>query len=62
MNTQQSRGKVDDVWDDGWTLPSWLISPTAGPGGTPIKFSYVLAAVVGLLSIEWLTRKLLRLA
>jgi len=56
-NTQQSRGKVDDVWDDGWTL-----SPTAGPGGGPLKFSYVLAAVVGLLSIEWLTRKLLRLA
>ena len=27
-----------------------------------IKLSYVLLAVVGLLSAEWLTRKLLRLA
>jgi hypothetical protein len=29
---------------------------------TPVIISYVLLVVVGLLSIEWLTRKLLRLA
>ena len=28
----------------------------------PVKLPWVLVAVVGLLSIEWLTRKLLRLA
>jgi hypothetical protein len=54
---QQSRGKVDDVWDDGW-----VIRPPATPEDKALKFSYVLAAVVGLLSVEWLTRKLLRLA
>ncbi len=61
-NTQQSRGKVDDVWDDGWELPQWLRPAPKSPDDKPWKFSYVLAAVVGLLSIEWLTRKLLRLA
>jgi hypothetical protein len=59
---QQSRGKVDDLWDDGWVLPAWMQPAPKTPGAPPWKFSYVLAAVVGLLSIEWLTRKLLRLA
>lgn len=45
----ERRGPVADQWDEGFIL--W---------GT--KFSYVLFGVVGLLCIEWLTRKLLRLA
>ena len=59
---QQSRGKVEDVWDDGWVMPAWLQPAPKSPTDPPWKFSYVLAAVVGLLAIEWLTRKLLRLA
>ncbi len=106
---QQSRGSVEDIWDQGLPLADvlyWFAAGTgaiagvmlfavlillamgrpvvgtligmgmvgglalaaligrvvvlANGGGTP--FSIVLGAVVGLLSIEWLTRKLLRLA
>ena len=53
---QRSRGPVTDRWDDGFVLRP------GGPSRQPIKVSYVLLAVVGLLSLEWLTRKLLRLA
>jgi len=45
-----NKGPVTDLWDKGITLPS---------GHT---LSWVLLVVVGLLSWEWLTRKLLRLA
>jgi hypothetical protein len=65
VNKQASRGKVEDVWDDGWQLPEWVEQHIPGyqpDPAKPLKFSYVLAIVVGLLSIEWLTRKLLRLA
>jgi hypothetical protein len=108
VNKQQSRGKVDDLWDEGLPLESVLYwsgwttlgiaiamalvalafyatgrSPTGlliGAGmvgllavaafggwlyvrGHPgLSFSIVLGAIVVLLSIEWLTRKLLRLA
>ena len=47
----KSFGPVTDRWDDGFTL--WH---------TQTKISWVLVVVVGLLSVEWLTRKLLRLA
>lgn len=50
--TQKSRGRVEDIWDTGFSLrhdPPW-------------KISYVLLAAVGLLSLEWLIRKLLKLA
>ena len=55
-----NRGKADDLWDKGFVVPehltpSWL-------GKFPQQISYVLLAVVGLLSVEWMTRKLLRLA
>ncbi len=50
--TQTSRGKPEDLWDTGW----WQASD-----GKPI-LSKVLIVVVGLLSLEWLIRKLLRLA
>ncbi len=54
----RSKGPVADwLWDDGWVL--WTPADTTKQ---PIKLSYVLVIGVGLLSVEWLTRKLLRLA
>ena len=56
-----SKGPHRDLWDEGVTL--YTPAPMeAVPNPKPVKLSYVLLAVVGLLSIEWLTRKLLRLA
>ena len=49
IEKSERRGPVADQWDEGFTL--W-----------GVKLSFVLFGVVGLLSIEWLTRKLLRLA
>jgi hypothetical protein len=49
----RNRGPVKDVWDSGFFLESWE---------PPLKVSTVLLVVVGLLSLEWLTRKLLKLA
>jgi hypothetical protein len=54
VQTLRSRGPIEDLWDDGFVI--WQRE------GQPITMSYVLLAVVGLLSVEWLTRKLLRLA
>jgi hypothetical protein len=51
----RARGPVSDWWDDGFIM--WENSPNP-----PTKFSWILMIVVGLLSVEWLTRKLLRLA
>jgi len=52
---QRNRGPVDDLWDDG---------PSVGPteNGKPKTIAWALMIGVGLLSVEWLTRKLLRLA
>jgi hypothetical protein len=52
---QRNRGPVDDLWDDG---------PVFGhtTDGKKIEISAVMLVVVGLLSVEWLIRKLLRLA
>jgi hypothetical protein len=52
----RSRGPVADLWDQGFAV--WQRDGTQGP----IRLSHVLVAVVGLLSLEWLIRKLLRLA
>jgi hypothetical protein len=51
----RNRGPVDDLWDDG---------PELGrtEDGKPIEVATLLMVIVGLLSAEWLTRKLLRLA
>lgn len=49
---QRSRGAVQDLWDQGFTLWS---DPS-------IQMATVLLLVTALLSIEWLTRKLLKLA
>jgi len=56
VKTQRNRGAVEDQWDQGFTIVK------AEPPKQPIKLSYVLLLVVGLLSVEWLVRKLLRLA
>jgi hypothetical protein len=57
VDVQKNKGALQDIWDEGFTL----YDRPASDGG-PIKLSYVLLLVVGLLSLEWLTRKLLRLA
>jgi hypothetical protein len=54
---QRIRGPVRDQWDDGFTV----YTPADKPN-EPVKVSYILLLVVGLLSAEWLIRKLLRLA
>jgi hypothetical protein len=50
--TQRSRGPVKDFWDQGFTLWS----------DPKMEMAYVLLLVAILLSAEWLTRKLLKLA
>jgi hypothetical protein len=49
---QRSRGPIKDLWDTGFAVSS----------DPPIEFANVLLLVVGLLSVEWLTRKLIKLA
>jgi hypothetical protein len=49
---QRSRGPVKDLWDQGFTLST---EPS-------IRMATVLLFIATLLSVEWLTRKLLRLA
>jgi hypothetical protein len=56
VQTLRNRGPIKDMWDDGFVI--WQREAP----NPPIKMSYVLTAVVALLCIEWLTRKLLRLA
>jgi hypothetical protein len=56
VQTLRSRGPIRDFWDEGFVL--WEREPPQ----PPVKMSWVLLAAVGLLSLEWLTRKLLRLA
>jgi hypothetical protein len=51
--TQKSRGPIQDIWDDG---------PVVRTGQPPLKISVALIIIVGLLSTEWLVRKLLKLA
>lgn len=53
FQTSRSRGAVEDIWDDGPTVPLF---------GAPREISLLLLVAVGLLSVEWMTRKLLRLA
>lgn len=49
---QENRGPVKDLWDWGFEFGD----------NPPMKVSAALILIVGLLSIEWLTRKLLKLA
>jgi hypothetical protein len=48
---QRSRGPVKDLWDEGFNL-----------GDSSTRMAVVLLVVATLLSVEWLTRKLLKLA
>jgi hypothetical protein len=50
------------MMDCGRLLTSGTWGPNHEGSGSPVKLPYVLIAVVGLLSAEWLIRKLLRLA
>lgn len=52
---QKNKGKADDLWDKGIVLGT-------DNRATPIRLPFVLLIIVGLLSCEWLIRKLLRLA
>jgi len=58
--TADNRGKSDDIWDKGFTIPENSFTALFGKG--PQTISYALLIVVLLLCIEWMTRKLLRLA
>ena len=49
---QRSRGPVKDLWDLGFTVSE----------DPRVRMATVLIIVTLLLSVEWLTRKLLRLA
>jgi hypothetical protein len=51
--TFRNRGAVEDLWDKG---PTFLL------GDREIEVGWLLLAAVGCLSLEWLIRKLLRLA
>jgi hypothetical protein len=51
--TVRNRGPVKDIWDAGFEV---------GGKEPPWKISTALLLIIGLLAMEWLTRKLLRLA
>jgi hypothetical protein len=51
--TFRNRGAVEDLWDKG---------PTFRLGSREVEVGWLLLAAVGCLSLEWLIRKLLRLA
>ncbi len=61
--TSTSKGPHQDLWDNGVTIHEYPPpDDPSKPPRQPVKISYVLMIVVGLLSVEWLIRKLLRLA
>lgn len=57
--TLRNRGPVEDLWDKGVVLPT---STTGWFSTKPVEVSYLLLLAVGLLSLEWVVRKLVRLA
>jgi hypothetical protein len=57
--TGLNRGAVEDYWDKGIELPHWM---TGWYSDKPMRIGLMLLVCVGLLSAEWLTRKLLKLA
>ncbi len=59
VRINRNRGPVEDLWDNGVILPKSL---TRGFTDQTVEVSYLLLGIVGLISVEWLTRKLLRLA
>jgi hypothetical protein len=59
VKTARNRGAVEDYWDKGVELPHFL---TGWYSEKPQRLGAMLLICVGLLSVEWLTRKLLKLA
>jgi hypothetical protein len=59
VKTARNRGAVEDYWDKGVELPHFL---TGWYSDKPQRLGALLLVCVGLLSVEWLTRKLLKLA
>ena len=60
--TIRNKGKVEDYWDRGVTLPKWATQWLTGPTDRPMRIGYMLLLCGTLLTAEWLTRKLLKLA
>ena len=66
--THKNLGPVNDLWDRGVTMPTYdaemnpAVRKYAVSWWSGLRLSLVLLAVVFLLSLEWLGRKLLRLA
>ncbi|VTR94913.1 Hypothetical conserved protein OS=uncultured planctomycete GN=HGMM_F48A06C24 PE=4 SV=1 [Gemmata massiliana] len=63
----QNRGPVSDLWDRGFNMPTWTPADEStnkyfASWWSGQRLSVVMLAVVLLLSLEWLGRKLLRLA
>ena len=57
---QNNKGATEDLWDRGPYLPTWATSWY--DDSKPYKIGWLMMACIGLLSVEWLTRKLLKLA
>jgi hypothetical protein len=56
FNTQKINGGIDYLWDQGFVVPGTAdMTP-------PVKVPYVMLPIVLMLSLEWLIRKLLKLA
>jgi len=55
IKEENNKGKAEDLWDKGFVLGY-------DHRNVPVRIPFVLLAIVGLLSMEWLIRKLLRLA
>ncbi len=69
VSSQRNRGAVEDLWDKGPTIVHNLNNDTYSVDWFSMDkthqlfdMSYLLLSTVGLLSLEWLIRKLLRLA
>ncbi|HEY2784911.1 MAG TPA: hypothetical protein VGJ05_08050 [Fimbriiglobus sp.] len=63
ISKYRNKGPVEDLWDkplEATTLPETFL--TRWLHGGPVPVSWLLLAVVALLSTEWLIRKLLRMA
>src|SRR5207248_1203310 len=62
-NEYRNKGPVEDLWDKSLsvtTLPESFLTRWWHDGAVPV--SWLLLALAGLLSTEWLIRKLLRMA
>ncbi|MCI0700175.1 MAG: hypothetical protein L0241_03710, partial [Planctomycetia bacterium] len=61
-SSRTNQGPINDLWDRGITLPVSSADPPPRWSGRQIPISWVMLVVISLLSLEWLARKLLRLA